>query len=127
LTALVALVCSLGILVIGAATVPSPWMLLRHLPLFSLVRPQRLTMFAWLIGAVAFGMWLAERSRRATWRWGAASIVLSAMAVPMLYGAWTSTIDTPAFVADIPRGANVLIVAGPRGPHSHQFDDLAIP
>src|SRR5207253_4465057 len=77
-TAFVALVCSPGILVIGSTTVPTPWTLARHVPFLRLVRPQRLTMFVWLIGAVGMGAWIAVR--QGSWRrWGAAAVAAGAM------------------------------------------------
>jgi hypothetical protein len=128
-TAVVALACSPGIVVVGATVIPSPWALVTHVPLLRLVRPQRLTMFAWLIASVGVGVWLAERQR--SWRrWGAAALVLAAMLPAMWLGSWTTVVVRPPFFADARRylasGGNVAIVAGP-GPGSVQLEDLAYP
>jgi len=124
--ALVALACAPGILVVGRTTVPTPWTLIRHLPLAGLVRPQRLTMFAWLIGAVALGTWVAAASR--SWpRRAVAVATLSALLPAMWLGSWTSTIPPSPFSHGHPgRGENVAVVAGPPPP-ARRYEDLAFP
>jgi hypothetical protein len=128
-TAALALVCSFGILVVGSTSLPTPWALAMRVPLLRLIRPQRLTMFFWLIASVGVGVWLAERQR--SWRrWGAAALVLAATVPALWLGSWTSVILTPRFLAAahpyLASGENVVIVTGP-GPGSRQFDDLAFP
>jgi hypothetical protein len=128
-TALVALICSAGIVVVGSTELPSPWALATHLPFLRLVRPQRLTMFAWLIAAVGVGVWLAEGKR--SWRrWGAAGLVLASMLPAIWWGGWTSVIPTSPLVVAANRylsyGQNVAVVAGPP-PGSLQLEDLAYP
>jgi hypothetical protein len=130
-TALIVLICSAGVVVIGSTSLPTPWALVQHLPLFGLVRPQRLTLFFWLIAAIGVGAWLAERPRSLI-RWGIASAVVVSMLPPIWTGAWTSVIPTPPSLAtaglrQIALGDNLLVVAGPGGAISHRLDDLALP
>jgi hypothetical protein len=129
-TALIAAVCAAGVVVVGSSVLPTPWSLAAHVPLLRLVRPQRVTMFVWLIGAVGAGVWLATRRRTAV-RLGVALLVIVA-ALPALWrGSWTSSIPTAPFLGagglGLTAGANVLVVAGPGGPGSHQLEDLAVP
>ncbi len=128
-TALIALILSAGIVVVGSRALPTPWSLATHVPFLRLVRPQRLTMFAWLIAAVGAGMWLAERPRSLP-RLGVGALVVASTLPVIWWGAWTSEIQTSPFVAGadiyLTPGENVLIEAGP-GPATLQLVDLASP
>jgi len=126
-TAGVALLCSVGVLVVGHTTVPTPWALARHLPFLGLIRPQRLSLFVWLIAAAGAGVWLAARER-SPWSWGAGALAIAALLPAMWWGAWTSVVPAPAWAADPPfrPGENVAVVAGP-GPRARQLEDLAFP
>jgi hypothetical protein len=128
--ALIAAVCAAGVVVVGSTVLPTPWSFAARLPLLRLARPQRLTMFVWLIGAVGAGVWLATR-RRAAVRVGVAVLLLGATLPALWKGSWTSSIQTPSILGAgdpvLTSGANVLVVAGPRGPRSHQAVDLALP
>jgi hypothetical protein len=127
LTGVAALGCSVGVLVVGGRAMPTPWAAAVHVPLLRLVRPQRLTMYVWLIAAVGVGVWLADRP--VSWRrWGAAAIVLAAMLPRLWWGGWTSVIPATPIVAHSPiaPGENVLVVTAP-GPATLRFDDLAFP
>lgn len=124
-TAMVALAFAPGVVVVGATVLPSPWGLMRHLPFLGLVRPQRLTMFVWLIGAVAAGVWLA--SARGSWRrWGAILVTVGVAFAAALTGTWTSIVPAQPDLAALSSGENVAVVAG-AGPRAAQLPDLAFP
>ena len=124
-TAMVALVLAPGVVVVGATALPSPWSLVRHLPFLHLVRPQRLTMFAWLIGAVAAGVWLAASPR--SWRrWGALVLALGVFLPALWLGSWTSVVPPQPSLALFSAGENVAVVAG-LGTRAIQLHDLAFP
>ena len=124
-TAMVALVFAPGIVVVGTTALPSPWGLMRHLPFLGLVRPQRLTMFVWLIGAVAAGPWLA--SAQGSWRrWGVMVVAIGAALVAASSGTSTSVVPAAPDLAALSSGENVAIVAG-AGPRAAQLPDLAFP
>ena len=126
-TAAVALMCSVGVLVVGTTTIPTPWSLVVHVPLLRLVRPQRLTMYAWLIAAVGLGVWMAERRTRLRW---AAALAVAMMLAPMWWGSWTSVIPPSPWPGDHPPaviwGSNLAVVAGP-GSVTARLQDLAYP
>ena len=125
-TAILALVCSVGILVIGSTTVPTPWTIARHVPILHLVRPQRLSMFAWLIAAVGAGAWIAGRVR-SPWRWGVAIVAVGALLPAVFVGRWTSRIPpAPARLASAPHAATLAVVAA-SPERSDQYTDLAVP
>jgi len=126
---MVALILSAGIVVIGSRDLPTPWVLADHIPFLRLVRPQRLTIYLWLIASVGVAVWLS--SREWSWRRWAAGVVAVATLVPAFWvGAWTSTIRTPGFVtgrgSPLRAGRIVAIVAGP-GSVSSKLSDLAFP
>jgi hypothetical protein len=128
-TALIALLFSAGIVVVGSRDLPTPWALMNRIPLVRLIRPQRLTMFAWLVASVGVGVWLSDRhsSRR---RWAAGTLAAAALLPAFWLGSWTSVIQTPRFIAAsrpyLASGTNVAVVAGP-GPVSLKLNDLAFP
>jgi hypothetical protein len=123
---LVALLCTPGILVIGHTTIPTLWTVARHLPLIRLVRPQRLSMFAWLIAAVGAGAWIATHA--GSWRrWAAVGVALAALLPAIWLGASTSIVPATPLAHTRPApGDNVAVVAGSRS-HSRQYADLAFP
>jgi hypothetical protein len=128
-TAALALACSVGILVVGSTTLPTPWALAMHVPLLRLVRPQRFTAFFWLAASVGVGVWLAERPR--AWRrWAAAALVVATTLPVLWWGSWTSVIPPSPFRGaaepSLASSENVLVLTGP-AVGSGQFDDLAFP
>ncbi len=123
------LACSVGVLVVGGREVPTPWAAVTHLGFLRLIRPQRLTMYFWLIAAVGVGTWLAERPA-SRGRLGLVVLAVAAMVLPLSWGTWTSVIPpSPLGVgawSPIGLGDSVLVVSSP-GSASQRFDDLAFP
>ena len=129
ITAMLALILSAGIVVIGSRDLLTPWVLADHVPFLRLVRPQRLTIYLWLIASVGVGVWLSARER--SWRrWAAGALAVATLVPAFWIGAWTSTIRTPGFVTEkgspLRAGTNVAVVTGP-GSVSSKLNDLAFP
>ncbi len=129
-TALLAMACSAGAVAVGSHLVPTPWALVRSMPVLRFASPQRCSLFAWLIAATGVGLWLAD-PRTNPGRWLASLVIVAALAAQIIWvGSWTSFISTPPSTivrTYISSGTNVAVVAGPGGSRSHQLDDLAIP
>jgi hypothetical protein len=129
-TAVIALFCSAGVVVVAGIRIPTPWELLSRLPILRYASPQRLSWVAWLLSAVGVGVWLAGQSPRVR-RWTLGVAVVACLGLQVVWlESWTSVIPIPSFVEShriVSPGANVAVVAGPGGPGSHQLDDLAFP
>jgi hypothetical protein len=99
--------------VLGEITaVRLPWALFVHLPIFKLVLPVRMLLYAWIPVAVAVALWLS--SRRSWWRWALVAVAAvtllpntSYSVAPPLYAQppakvpfWHSSRSVPEFFSD---------------------------
>jgi hypothetical protein len=126
--AAIVLVCYPGNVSIASTTLPSPWALVQHIPLFGLVRPQRLTMYLWLLAAVAVGVWLSDRPRSPA-RWLAAGVMVAVALPGAVLGPRTSVVraEPPLEQAGLTRQVNVFVVADTTGSVGARAADLAFP
>jgi hypothetical protein len=127
-TAATVLMCYPGTVSIGTTALPSPWGLVQRLPLFGLVRPQRLTIYVWLLAAVVAGLWVAARPR-STARLLAVGVMIAAAIPGVVLGPRTSVIraEPPLAQAGISSEVNIFVVAGPSGSAGARAADLAFP
>lgn len=89
-------VCSLGthLTIAGHATIPMPWDLVLHVPLFRYALPSRLSLFLVLGVALSLAMWLGRRPSPLRWVLALGSC---ALLVPNPAVHWSSSFHTPRF------------------------------
>ncbi len=123
--ALVALVLSLGphLHIAGHSTIPLPAIAFPHLPVLRAVVPGRLTLYLWLVVAIATALWLATPGRWRAARWAVAivgiALILPNGSSPLFSGrpSLPPLFTTDAYKRVIPRNGTALILPfGSYGP-----------
>jgi len=118
ITIFVSIVMALGshLHVAGIETVPLPYNLLNTLPVFNLIVPSRIALFAEFAIAIGVAAWLAKTGGHVLWRWAlvlAGVIMLFPNVNATLYGA---PVNNPKFFATalyrqyLTRNENVLVL-----------------
>jgi hypothetical protein len=77
-----------------------PWAIVGRLPIVSVALPVRFMMYAFLIVAVMFAMWLAAPGARPLTKFAVAAIIVASIAPNPRASFWVSPLDIPAFFTD---------------------------
>jgi hypothetical protein len=108
-----------------SSSLPMPWIVFSHLPLFAMMLTARFSLFIFLILGIILSLWLSDASIQASMRIGGAILVVL-FTLPNLHASyWVTNVDTPSFFKDrlytryLAPGDNLLVLPYGMGGNSN--------